>query len=162
ANVTVVAHGLSDAAGATMLFQEGNDIGGGTPPRAPLPPPAEPPAPAPRGAPPGAGGARAPLINNRTPGGGDPAARRLPAHTPPDTVVLAEITDSWLRGTGASAAALFALMAGQGYRPYEVYLRRSIVRSSVGLEPLARPLDAYQYDVLFTRAPSAGAFWAWA
>jgi FkbM family methyltransferase len=76
----------------------------------------------------------------------------------PNLVMVCEVTDSWLRRIGASAAMIFELMARHGYSAFAPhagfrsrlsgYSRRRLI-----LSPLAAPIDdgRFQYDVVFAR-----------
>jgi FkbM family methyltransferase len=82
---------------------------------------------------------------------------RLLAH--PKLVVVCEVTDEWLRRDGASAAAIFALMAEHGYRPFLPSTHfpgpfASYRSRYLKLAPIeGPPTDGrFQYDVVFARS----------
>ena len=75
-------------------------------------------------------------------------------------VVQVEMTDEWLRKAGGSADSLFAFMRERGYYAYEG-VTRSCIKTRVELEAMDRPLDEFQYDVIFLPFSSASQFWNW-
>lgn len=70
-----------------------------------------------------------------------------------NVVVLVEITDTWLRSTGASAIDLFRWMRSRGFLAYLVAHARTRVRTRSKLVPLQAPAELFQYDALFARLP---------
>jgi len=69
----------------------------------------------------------------------------------PRLAVCVEVTDAWLKQTGSSAVELFKHFTERGFRPYEIKLRRRLLRRELELAPLDQPRGEYQYDVLFMR-----------
>lgn len=70
----------------------------------------------------------------------------------PDTTVICELTDEWLRKTGSSAAAVVADMARHGYRMLLPEVRyRYWLKEALALQPLDTPPNEPQFDAIFVR-----------
>src|SRR5688572_3870479 len=69
-----------------------------------------------------------------------------------DTYFVVEVNDEWLRATGSGAAGLFEDMAGDGYKPYQVFAgdrgRRTIL-----LRPIDKAPMEGLVDIVFSRVP---------
>jgi FkbM family methyltransferase len=64
-----------------------------------------------------------------------------------DTAFLIEITDTWLRQNGSSAAALFDLFTSAGYQAVRPYARPMGLR----WKPISTPESDQQYNIVFVR-----------
>ena len=74
-------------------------------------------------------------------------------------IVQVEITDKWLQQAGGSADRLFSLMSDHGFTPFLIGTK-STLRTTFLLTGLNRPLNQFQYDVIFLPKPSLQEFLA--
>lgn len=70
----------------------------------------------------------------------------------PDTTVICELTDEWLRKTGSSTAAVMADMVKHGYRMLLPKIRyRHWLKEVLDLQSLDTPPKVRQFDAVFVR-----------
>jgi FkbM family methyltransferase len=72
----------------------------------------------------------------------------------PETAVVLEVTDSMLRGAGASARMLYDRLEGFGYSGYSFRRVRGRWNAKLEFRKTDGPLDVPQYDAVFLRENS--------